>query len=122
MIETKNLNAVEWWVDASFAVHPNMRSHTGCVTMLGAGAVYASSTKQKLNTRSSTEAELVGVYDAMPQILWTRKFLTAQGFDSRGSIIHQDNQSAMLLEKHGRSSAVSIQGTSMCAITILLIV
>ena len=104
-MEAKNLYAVEWWADASFAVHPNMRSHTGCMMMLGAGAVYASSTKQKLNTRSSTEAELVGVYDAMPQILWTKKFLTAQGFDSRGSIIHQDNQSAMLLEKHGKSSS-----------------
>ena len=62
VMEAKNLNAVEWWVDASFAVYPNMRNHTGCVIMLGAGAVYASSTKQKLNTCSSTEAELVGVF------------------------------------------------------------
>jgi len=99
VMEAKNLNAVEWWVDASFVVHPNMRSHTACVMMLGAGAVYASLTKQKLNTRSSTEAELVGLYDAMPQILWTRKFLAVQGFDNRDSIIHQDNQSADLYLK-----------------------
>jgi len=43
-----------------------MRSHTGCLMMLGDGAVYASSTKQWLNTHSSMEAELIG---AMPQIL-----------------------------------------------------
>jgi len=122
VLEAETLMQLSGGVDASFAVHPNMHSHIGCVMMLGTEAVYASSTKQKLNTHSSTEAELVGVYDAMPQILWTRRFLAAQGFDKRGSIIHQDNQSAMLLEKHGRSSAVSIQGTSMCAITILLIV
>jgi len=42
---------------------------------LGGGAFYGSSTKQKLNTRSSTEAELVGVNDALPQVLWTRQFL-----------------------------------------------
>jgi len=105
VMEAKNLYAVEWWVDALFAVHSNMRSHTGCVMMLGAGAVYASSTKQKLNTRSSTEAKLVGVYDAMPHLLWTRKFLAAQEVDNGDSIIHQDNQSAMLLEKHGKSSS-----------------
>ena len=105
VLEAENLNTAEWWVNASFAVHPNMHSHTGCLMMLGSGAVYASSTKQKLNTNSSTEAELVGVYDAIPQILWTHKFLAAQGFDNSGSIIHQDNQSAMLLEKHGKSSS-----------------
>jgi len=82
-----------------------MRSHTGCLMMLGTGAVYASSNKQKLITHSSTEAELVGVYDAMPQILWTLKILAAQGFDNSGSIIHQDNQSDMLLEKHCKSSS-----------------
>jgi len=45
-----------WWVDASFAVHPNMRSHTGGVMTLGSGGAYSVSTKQKLNTRSSTES------------------------------------------------------------------
>jgi len=32
-----------------------------------------------LNTKSSTEAELVAIDDAMGQILWTRHFLAAQG-------------------------------------------
>ncbi len=43
-----------------FAVHPNMRSHTGGLTM-GREFPIVTSTKQKLNTRSSTESELVGV-------------------------------------------------------------
>jgi len=41
----------------------------------------------------------------MPQIVLTQKFDAAQGFDNSGSIIHQDNQSAMLLEKHGKRSS-----------------
>jgi hypothetical protein len=48
---------LKWWVvDASFAVHPNMRGHTGGGLSLGQGFPIVSSTKQKLNTRSSTES------------------------------------------------------------------
>jgi hypothetical protein len=49
------------YVDASFAVHPNMRGHTGGGLTMGRGFPISTSTKQKLNTRSSTESELVGV-------------------------------------------------------------
>ncbi len=74
-LEADNLQVFKWWVDASFAVHKDMRSHTGGVLSMGRGAVYSTSTRQKLTTRSSTEGELVGVNDVMPQILWTRYFL-----------------------------------------------
>lgn len=77
-LEADEVNIVKWWVDASFAVHPDMKSHTGGGIMtLGKGALYGMpSTLQKLNTKSMTaEAELVGVNDVMPQILWTRYFL-----------------------------------------------
>jgi len=40
---------------------------------------HEESTKQKLNTKSSTEAELVAIDNAMAQILWTRHFLASQG-------------------------------------------
>jgi hypothetical protein len=46
---------LKWWVDASFAVHPNMHGHSGGGLSLGCGFPIMSSTKQKLNTRSSTE-------------------------------------------------------------------
>jgi hypothetical protein len=63
------------------------------------------STKQKLNTRSSTESELVGVDDCMPAILWTRYFLKAQSYNVNKMIVFQDNQSAILLAKNGKSSS-----------------
>ena len=43
-----------------------MRSHTGGATTL---IIYGCSTKQKLNTKSSTEAELIGIDDVMLIIL-----------------------------------------------------
>jgi hypothetical protein len=99
-----DLHIVKWWVDASFAVHPDMKSHTGVTMSMGKGSVYSSSTRQKLNTKSSTEAELVGVDDRMPQILWTRYFLESQGDEVRDDKIYQENQSAVFLENNGRGS------------------
>eukprot|EP00980_Cylindrotheca_fusiformis_P024537 scaffold12027_cov112-Cylindrotheca_fusiformis.AAC.3 len=60
-----------------------MRSHTGGMISMGKGALYASSRRQKLTTKSSTEAELVvGASDFLGQTLWTTtNFLRAQGYD-----------------------------------------
>jgi hypothetical protein len=104
-MEADDLHVVKWWVDASFGVHPDMKSHTGATMSLGKGAIYSRSTRQKLNTKSSTEAELVGVDDVMPQVMWTRYFLEAQGYEVRDSKIYQDNQSTMLLANNGRASS-----------------
>ena len=68
-----------WFVDAAFAVHPDQKSHTGYYMTLGSGAVISSSKKQKLNTRNSTEAELVATDDAAGPMLWTSRFLLEQG-------------------------------------------
>jgi KUP system potassium uptake protein len=104
-LEADDTHVVKWWVDAAFAVHHDMRSQTGVTMTMGKGSVYASSLRQKLNTRSSTEAELVGVDDAMGMILWTRLFLQAQGYEVRDTKIYQDNKSAMLLEENGKQSS-----------------
>jgi hypothetical protein len=65
------------YVDASFPVHPNMRSHTGGGLTMGQGFPIVSSTKQKLNTQSSMESELVGVDTMMPIVVWSWYFLIA---------------------------------------------
>ena len=71
----------------------------------GKGMVDGLSSGQKINTTSSTEAEVVAVHDNMPAILWTRYFMEAQGYPLKPSIVHQDNMSAMLLETNGRGSS-----------------
>ena len=104
-LEASRDGAIRWWVDASYAVHPNMRSHTGATVTFGKGSPFSVSRKQKLNTRSSTEAELVGVNDAMALVLWARLFVEAQGYHVKDNVIYQDNQSAILLENNGKRSS-----------------
>jgi hypothetical protein len=95
---------VRWWVDASYAVHPDMKGHTGATMSMGSGSIYSTSSGQKLVARSSTESELIGVHDAMPQVIWTSHFLKAQGQTVVENVVYQDNKSSLLLEKNGRQS------------------
>ena len=69
-ITVDSLTTIKWYVDASYGVHSDCKGHTGMMMKLGARASMAMSKAHKLNTKSSTEAELVGVYDALPDILW----------------------------------------------------
>ena len=63
VIGKDDTESVHWWIDASYAVHPNMRGHTGATMSMGNGSIDSGSWKQKMVTRSSTESEVVGVYD-----------------------------------------------------------
>ena len=71
---------------------------------MGEGSIYSMASGQKLVARSSTESELIGVHDVMPQMIWTAYFLNAQGH-AVDTLMHQDNMSSMLLEKNGRRSS-----------------
>jgi len=82
-----------WWVDSSYAIHPDMRSQHGIIMMLGKGVTYSTSCKQKINTKSSTKAELVAMNDVMGQILWTKHFLASQGIAIPTTTMYQDNNS-----------------------------
>ena len=61
--------------------------------------------KQKLNTRSSTESELVGADNISVMILWTKLFMEAKGYKISKNILYQDNTSAILLETNGKRSS-----------------
>ena len=63
------------FVDASYGEHVDAKSHTGAVVTMGAGVFYAKSSKQKIVTKSSTEAELVAITDSLGDLLFIRNLL-----------------------------------------------
>ncbi len=87
VLGARNTRVLHWYVDASFAVHPNMQGHTGGVLTLRTGAPVDTLTKQKLNMHSSTISEVVAVDDMIPQILWTRLFMQEQGIKVTDNIL-----------------------------------
>ena len=107
VLSADNLGDMFTWIDASYAVHPNMRSHTGGTISMGRGVVHAKSSKQKLNTKSSTEAEVVGTSDYLPHNIHFTMFLREQGYPINNNIMYQDNQSAMKMITNGRMSCTS---------------
>ena len=104
-LSAEDIAIIKWWVDASYAIHANMRSHTGATMSIGRGMIYSKSAKQKLNSKSSTEAELIGASDMLGQTLWTLYFLRDQGYDTIKTTLHQDNTSAIALEENGKMSS-----------------
>ena len=93
------------YIDASHAVHENHKSHSGTIISLGKGPIYQKSGSQKINTKSSTESEIVALSDNSSQVIWTRNFLIAQGYAIGPALIFQDNTSTMSLVKNGKSNS-----------------
>jgi hypothetical protein len=105
ILSADNLRVVKWYVDASFAVHPDFKSHTGAMITLGKGAMQSNAREQKMKVQSSTEGKLVAVDDAATMILWTKLFLEAQGYNMHKNTVYQDNKSTILLETNGKKSS-----------------
>ena len=104
-LESDGSHIITWHLDAAFAVHKDFKSHTGAVMSLGKGSIQSVSTKQKTNSRSSTEAELVSVDDIISKVLWTKLFLDAQDYKIKQNIVLRDNTSSMKLEANGKASS-----------------
>jgi hypothetical protein len=88
-------------IDASYGVHADGKSHSGICISIGKGAVFAKSTRQKIVTKSSAEAELVALSDGASQVIWSRDFLINQGYTCAPAVIEQDNMSTIASMKKG---------------------
>jgi hypothetical protein len=100
-----SLTSIVWYVNASHQTHDDCKEHAGSILTFGRGATTSSSTKQKLPSKSSTESELIGLYDKSGNILWTHQFLEAQGYKITDNIVYQDNMSTLSLAKIGYVSS-----------------
>ena len=108
-------DTLTWNIDTSYAVHPDCKSHTGAAITLGHGTFMPMSSKQKVVSRSSTEAKLIGISDALTFVMWAKLFFLNQMKNiSKDSILknlgknvvyEQDNTSAILLQRNGKRSS-----------------
>jgi hypothetical protein len=103
-LEADDDQSLNWHVDAAFAVHADYKSHTGATLTLGKGTATSHSGKQKVNSRSSTESEMIGIDDLVTKMIWTKLMVEAQGFKVK-NIGHRDNTSSMKLEANGKASS-----------------
>ena len=98
-----NLSIMRSYIDGAHGAHDDMRGHAGGGVTLGRGCVMSKSRKLKLNTKSSTETEVVAHSDLITEPIWGNKFMKSQGYEL-ALTSYQDNMSAMKLEKNGRRS------------------
>ena len=99
-----SLNILNWFIDSAHQVHEDFKGHTGGALTLGQGAVISKSSGQNMNTKSSSETELVVVDDLLPTVLWTKYFIGAQGYEVDHTIIHQDIESTLRMLINGKKS------------------
>jgi hypothetical protein len=85
------------YIDASWGCHHDGKGHSGLVITLGGCTVMCMSSKQKLVTRDSTEAELVALSDKCMNVLKCHDFLTEQAMDCGLPVLLQDNTSTIAL-------------------------
>ena len=104
---TNSTGYLQTWIDASYATHRDMRGHTGGIISMGHGTVIDGCSKQKINTKSSTESEIVGVSDFLPYTMWVSYFFKGQGYALKRNIFYKDNTSAIKMLKNDKESCES---------------
>jgi hypothetical protein len=84
------------FADSSHLLHEDARGHGGIILSLGSAPILTKSYKLKLNTRSSTESELVVLEAATSYSKWWHLLLSElQILKESSIIIYQDNLSAI---------------------------
>ena len=109
-MDTEHGIVLQAYIDASYAVHSDFKSHSGVMFTIGTGPVYVSSTKQSCVSKSSTEAEIIAITDYVGEALSTKRILEDITGKPVKLIIHQDNQAVLHILKHG-----TLQGKSKTA-------
>jgi hypothetical protein len=104
LVLSPNSLTLHGWFDASYAVHGDMKSHSGIIICLGTvGApIFSKSSKQKMTADSSTFSELIALHEGTHYLQWALRLLNELGYhQNQPAIIHQDNKSTIVLANKG---------------------
>lgn len=106
VLRVDDITSILTSVDASYAIHRDMKSHTSGVVSFRTGGVLCKDLKQKIDTKSLSEAKLVEASDYLPYALWTKKFLASQGYTLTENVFYQDNLSTLCFQHNRRKLCV----------------
>ena len=104
-LNSYDLNIVHWWFNASYGICIYLNGCTGATMSIGRVCFTGMSKKQKINTTSFTQGEIVREYDASQQMMWTQYLMSNQVFDIDKSILYHDIKSTIMLEENGCESS-----------------
>jgi hypothetical protein len=92
------------YVDASYAIHDDRKSHFGVCMFIGdfSASIATKSKKAKCMAISSTEAEYLALCEGAKLIAWARQLLDELGYPQSGpTIVYEDNQSTIRMVNNG---------------------
>ena len=87
-------------IGAAYVVRSYLKGHFVGMMLFIKGAADSKLMNHSINSRRSTELEIIGVDDHIPGVIWMLRFLRGQGFKVNENILYQDNQSAILMEEN----------------------
>jgi len=91
--------------DTITVTHAYRKSHTGTASNLGRAFICEYSRKQRMNTKSSCEEELVGVRDGVNPAIGIMNFMINQGYEARPVTLMEDNKFTIKMIESGKSNS-----------------
>jgi hypothetical protein len=111
VFDSSPFDRVKTYIDASFAIHADGKSQSGCVVLLGNTLVHETCRKQKIITCNSTEAELVALSEHIQEGELIEEFLFDMGalcdipVMDNVHLVYQDNKPAITIVTTGSGKA-----------------
>ena len=97
------------YVDASYGVHTDGKSHTDNVITLRRGPIFCKSSKQKSVTKSSCEAEILALSELISTVAWIRNFLQEIEVQLEPPLALEDNKAVIFSSLMDRVQLVEFE-------------
>ena len=74
-----SMDSMRWWIDASYAAHPDMRGHTGATMSMGNGSVLAAPGSRNSSCGAQQKVRLLAYTTFCPRYCGCRSFWRIKG-------------------------------------------